>query len=124
MYKYKEKEEVNPGLYFHAIRMMILLLSPFIPHLSEELWENLGNSETVLRSPWPEADPKAMIREEVTIVVQLNGKLKDKMELSKDLSKEELEKAVLNNPKIVQNLEGKTVKKVIVIPGKLVNIVI
>ena len=104
--------------------MMILLLSPFIPHLSEELWENLGNSETVLRSPWPEADPKAMIREEVTIVVQLNGKLKDKMELSKDLSKEELEKAVLNNPKIVQNLEGKTVKKVIVIPGKLVNIVI
>ena len=65
-----------------------------------------------------------MIREEMTIIVQLNGKLKDKIELSKDLSKEALEKAVLSNPKIVQNLESKTVKKVIVIPGKLVNILI
>ncbi|MDC3412420.1 leucine--tRNA ligase [Aquibacillus sp. 3ASR75-11] len=101
----------------------VKLLSPVAPHLAEELWNKLGHNETISYETWPAFDESKMVENEVEIVIQLMGKVKAKEMVSKDTPKEELEKIALENEKVKELLENKTVRKVIVIPGKLVNIV-
>ncbi|MFC3039384.1 leucine--tRNA ligase [Virgibacillus xinjiangensis] len=101
----------------------VKLLSPVAPHLAEELWERLGYSETISYQPWPEYEEDKLVEDEVEIVIQIMGKVKAKMNVAQDISKEELEEKALANDKIKELIEGKTVRKVIVVPGKLVNIV-
>jgi len=101
----------------------VKLLSPVAPHLAEELWSRLGHEETITYEAWPVYDEAKLVDDEVEIVVQLNGKVKAKLNVPADADKEQLEELAKNNEKVKEQLEGKTIRKVIAVPGKLVNIV-
>jgi len=124
IYRYKELEDINVGLLLDAAEKTVLLLAPFIPHASEEMWQGLGHEIAAFDTKWPEADEAALVKSSVEIVVQLNGKLKDKLNVPAELSREELEKYVLENDGVKALLAGKDIVKMIAIPGKLVNIVV
>ena len=123
MYRYKEGA-INPGLYGAAIKDLIIMLAPFVPHVTEEMWEHLGYEGSVHDQSWPEYDEKALVKDTVEIVVQVNGKIKEKLDIAGGLSKEEMEKTVMENEKVKGLIEGKNVVKVIAVPGKLINIVV
>lgn len=116
--------EKNVTLYNDMITDLIKLLAPFAPHLTEELWENMGNEYSVFNTQWPGWDEKALILDEVEIVVQLNGKIKEKIMLPSGLDSKQTEEATMKDAKVTALLEGNTVVKVIAVPGKLVNIVV
>ncbi|NSL51344.1 leucine--tRNA ligase [Calidifontibacillus erzurumensis] len=101
----------------------VKLLSPVAPHIAEELWEKLGHTGTISYESWPTYDETKLVEDEIEIVVQLNGKVRTKLLIPKDASKEAMEEIAMKDEKIVADLEGKTVRKVIAVPGKLVNIV-
>ncbi|MRX73960.1 leucine--tRNA ligase [Bacillus lacus] len=101
----------------------VKLLSPIAPHIAEELWEKLGHSETISYENWPQFDESKLVDDVVEIVVQLNGKLRAKMNVPADANREQLQELALANEKVQAELEGKTIRKVIAVPGKLVNIV-
>ncbi|OKL36193.1 leucine--tRNA ligase [Domibacillus mangrovi] len=101
----------------------VKLLAPLAPHLAEELWEKLGHTETVTYEAWPTFDESKLIDDEVEIVIQLNGKLRTKLMVSKDATKEQMEEMALADEKFKEDLVGKTIRKVIAVPGKLVNVV-
>lgn len=106
-----------------ALESVALLLAPFVPHLAEELWQVMGKDGSVHLASWPEYNPTALIQAEVEIVVQVNGKVKEKLLVASSASKEEIESQAVEHQKIQALISGKTVRKVIVVPGKLVNIV-
>ncbi|MBC1566611.1 leucine--tRNA ligase [Listeria booriae] len=101
----------------------VQLLSPIAPHLAEELWHRLGHTETITYEAWPTFDESKLVEDEVEIVLQVNGKVRAKVTVAKDLSREALEELARDNDKIKEEIAGKTVRKVIAVPGKLVNIV-
>lgn len=101
----------------------VKLLSPVGPHLAEELWERLGHSSTISYENWPRYDETKLVEDEVEIVLQVMGKVRAKISVPKDISKGDLEKQALEQEKIKEWLEGKTIRKIIVVPGKLVNVV-
>lgn len=122
---HKEKEQdTNLLVVKEAIENLILLLAPFAPHITEELWHILGKEESVHLQKWPEYDPQAIVVDEVTIVVQVNGKVRDKITVPNNLDKDSVLRVAKNQPKIIEYINGKEVKKEIVIPNKLVNIVV
>ncbi len=106
-----------------AIRVLILLLAPFAPHMCEELWERIGNDGSVFNESWPSYDEDTAKEEEITLVIQIDGKLRKKITIPANLSQEKLEKIALEDDRIKGLLAGKKIKRVIVVPGKLVNIV-
>lgn len=101
----------------------VKLLYPVAPHISEELWERLGHSDTITYETWPTYDETKMVEDESEVVIQVMGKVRSKIKVAKDISKDDLEAMALEDEKIKQWIDGKTVRKVIVVPGKLVNIV-
>ncbi len=107
-----------------VVKSFLRLLAPYAPHIAEELWERLGETELIAHAPWPICDPEALKREEVTIVVQVNGKLRGRVQLAVDASNEEAEAAALADERVQNHVAGKTVRKVIVVPNRLVNIVV
>jgi len=107
-----------------AVKTFILLLAPFAPHIAEELWEKLGNAGTLAYEPWPTFDPKIAQKSMVNVAIQVNGKIRDKVDFPADISKEKLEKEALQLESIQKFLDGKKPKKVIVVPGRLVNILV
>ena len=123
MYRYKEGE-VNPGLFGASVKTLILLLSPFIPHVAAEMWEHLGYEGALHEQPWPEYDEKALVKDSIEIVVQINGKIKDKINIPGDMSRDDMMKLADENDKIKALTEGKNVVKVIAVPGKLINLVV
>ena len=123
LYKYKQLKNVNMPLLDKAIKSTILVLSPFTPHICEELWSDLGEKSRIYNVLWPEYDESALVLDEVEIIVQVNGKLKDKLTMSKDSSKEMLEEAARNSDKVQEAIGDLNIVKAIVIPGKLVNFV-
>jgi leucyl-tRNA synthetase len=106
-----------------AAETMLLLVAPMVPHLAEEAWQALGKSELIADAAWPEADPALLVEEEVTIAVQVNGKLRDTLTAPKGAPRETLEEMALASEKVVRLLEGKAPRKVIVVPDRLVNLV-
>ncbi|MFQ5640589.1 MAG: leucine--tRNA ligase [bacterium] len=119
----RKKHDLNPALLKQAIETMILLVSPMTPFIAEELWEIAGHKKSILEAAWPVHDPVALERDEKTIVIQINGKLRDQMQVPAAIAidKGELEKRALQH--VAARLDGKNVRKVIVVPGKLVNVV-
>jgi len=124
LYKYKETKDANQAFMKKAIDTVVTVLSPFTPHICEEMWEGLGHSESLTEVSWPGYDEDALVKDTVEIVIQINGKLKDKLNMDSGLGKEELEKAVMADDSVKALTEGKNVVKVIAIPDKLVNIVV
>jgi len=108
-----------------AIEYLVLALSPFAPHLADELWtEGLGQTGFLYRHPWPQADPEVAKKDEITLVVQVNGKVRDKLTAPADADQEALTTLALGSPRVAEALNGSAPKKVIVVPGKLVNVVV
>ena len=105
------------------IKGFVKMLSPIAPHIAEELWEKLGGETTITYEDWPTYDESKLVAETVEIVAQVNGKVKDKIDVSPDATKDELVQIAMDNEKIQAAIEGKTVNRTIVVPGKLVNIV-
>lgn len=101
----------------------IKMISPVMPHVAEELWSQFGISDTIAYQPWPKYDPAALVENEVEMILQVNGKVRAKVKMAKDTSKEEAEKQALTNEHVQKFTAGKDIKKVIVVPNKIVNIV-
>ena len=111
------------ALPYEYIEGFVQLLAPIAPHMGEELWAILGNDGGISYAPWPTYDEAALVEDEVEVVVQVNGKVRAKSNVPRDLGKDELEKVALANETVQEYIEGKTVRKVIAVPNKLVNIV-
>ena len=106
-----------------AAEILVRLVAPMVPHLAEEAWEALGRDGLIADATWPDADPALLVEDEVTIAVQVNGKLRDTLTAPKGAPRETLENMALSSEKVVRTLEGRTPRKVIVVPDRLVNLV-
>jgi leucyl-tRNA synthetase len=115
------REPEDPAARF-AAETAVSLIQPYAPHLAEELWERLGN-ERLWETPWPEADPALLVRETFELVIQVNGRVRDRMEVSADLPEKELVERAKASPRVQAHLDGSEIRQTIVVPGKLVNIV-
>jgi leucyl-tRNA synthetase len=124
LYQYKERPNQNLSLVKEAIDALLLLLAPFAPHITEELWEAVGHKDSVHKQSWPVYSEEALIADEVEVVLQINGKVRDRLVVPAQLDRAELEKAVLAMDKAKAAIEGKEIVKIITVPGKLVNIVV
>ncbi|MBG0789414.1 MAG: leucine--tRNA ligase [Desulfovibrionaceae bacterium] len=116
--------ETEPKALSSAIATALTLLSPVAPHICEELWEAMGHADRLTDQPWPAFDEKALVKDEVTLVVQVNGKVRGKFQAPNNAPKDEAEKIALSLENVAKYTEGKAVRKVIVIPNRLVNIVV
>lgn len=107
-----------------TIEKFILLLSPFAPHISEELWSKLGNVPSIQKVPWPSYDPELVKEDIVTLVFQVNGKIRSKQEMEFDTDEKALEDAALDNENVKKHILGKQIVKIITVKNKMVNIVV
>ena len=123
MYSYRDKDDQDLTVLKEAVDTLIVLLSPFAPHMCEELWQVCGHKESIYRQSWPRYDKAALIQDEVEIAIQLSGKVRERITVPTGISKEDLEKLALAQPKVQELISGKNIVKIIVVPGKLVNIV-
>ncbi|MEY2114480.1 MULTISPECIES: leucine--tRNA ligase [Rhodanobacter] len=122
--RFNDQSEQGRAVRHEALEAMVLLLNPVVPHVSHALWQVLGHAETVLEDqPWPQVDAAALVRDTLTLAVQVNGKLRATIEVAASASKDEAEALARAQPQVAHFLEGVTVRKVIVVPGKIVNIV-
>ena len=106
-----------------AVESVLLLLNPITPHICHTLWHVLGHKDDIELAPWPKADKEALVEDEKLIIVQVNGKVRAKITIAADASKEAIEAEAKAQPNVQQFIDGKTIRKVIVVPGRLVNIV-
>jgi len=113
----------NQAVIQEAIEAIVLLLAPIVPHMSHVLWHHLGHTEAIIDAPWPQYDDSALVQDSIQIVIQVNGKLRSKLDVAADISKEDMESTALNDENIQKFTDSLTIRKVIVVPGKLVNIV-
>lgn len=120
---FEPESDEDFAIFKFAIETALLLLSPFSPHIAEELWEAIGNKPSIFEQRWPGWDEEAAKEEEIELVIQVNGKLRSKVMVSHGLSEEEVKQKALSEPKIKEMIGGKIIKKVLVVKGKLVNIV-
>ncbi|MEA2631693.1 MAG: leucyl-tRNA synthetase, partial [Chloroflexota bacterium] len=107
-----------------AMETFTLLLAPLAPHIAEELWQALGHDQTLAYEPWPTYDPALLKDEEIVIPVQVNGKLRGRVIVPADAGRDAIEAAARRDEHIAALIEGKTIRKVVVVPGKLVNFVV
>jgi leucyl-tRNA synthetase len=122
--KFDDMSDQGRAVRHEALQAMVLLLNPVTPHVSHALWQALGHGETLLEDvPFPQADPAALVRDAVTLAVQVNGKLRGTIEVAPDAERGAIEAMALAEPHVARFLEGQSVRKVIVVPGKIVNIV-
>ncbi|HFL3589908.1 TPA: leucine--tRNA ligase [Clostridioides difficile] len=124
MYKYKELDNINEAVIKEGVQTIVTIIAPFAPHLGEELWTMIGKKGSVFDIDWPKYDEKALVKDEIEVVVQVNGKVRGKLTVNSNISKDEMEKVALEDEKIKGLVEGKTIVKVVAVPKKLVNIVV
>jgi len=123
-YKFQNSETVNAGLVREVAVNLMKLLAPFAPHMTEELWSNLIGDGSVHSQKWPVCDEAATVTAEVEIVLQINGKVRDRIMIATGISREEMEEAAKSNARVQELTEGKTIVKMICVPDKLVNVVV
>ncbi|BAF59020.1 leucyl-tRNA synthetase [Pelotomaculum thermopropionicum SI] len=126
LYQFREipESDRNPAVLREAVESLLLLLAPFAPHITEELWEATGHRGSIHLQPWPSYDPEAIAEDEITIVVQINGRVRERLLVPAGITPQEMQDRVMKEPRVMRMVEGKKVAKVITVPGKLVNIVI
>ncbi len=122
--RHEEDGENARALRQVVCEAIVLLLAPIVPHVAHVLWHRLGHAGPVVDARWPEADPAALVRDQLDLAVQVNGKLRGQIRVSADAAREIIEQAALGDPVVLRHLEGRPVKKVIVVPGRLVNLVV
>ena len=123
LYKYREGD-VNQALFGTAVRTVIVLMAPFVPHITEEIWQDLGYEGSVHEQSWPSYDEAALVKDEVEIVVQINGKNKEKINIPGEATREEMLKIAEDNETIKELTAGMNIVKVIAVPGRLINVVV
>ena len=116
-------DQQSKAVFQEGAEAIVLLLAPIVPHMSHVLWNHLGKEGAVIDATWPTHDESALVQDSIQIVVQVNGKLRAKLEVSADISKEDMEAAALDDENVKKFTDGLTIRKVIVVPGKLVNVV-
>lgn len=114
----------DAAVFKEGLETLILLMSPIMPHLAEELWQQQGYKTFVVDTPWPKADPALVASDTVTVAIQVNGKLRATVTLPKDMEAKQAEKAALDDPNIQKTLNGQTPKKIIVVPNRIINVVV
>jgi len=127
LYQIREDELGTPGgrmVLSEAFNKLLAMLSPFIPHVTEELWSRLGHKDMMVNVSWPEFIEGLTVRDAAEIVFQVNGKIRSKAQVASDISEEDMKKLALEDPKVKENISGHEIRKVIVVPGKLVNVVV
>jgi leucyl-tRNA synthetase len=107
-----------------AVRTLVILLSPFVPHIAEELWESLGGAPGLVRLRWPSFDPELLVQDQVLVVVQVNGKKRGEITVSTDASEDVVKQAALAESNVQRFIEGKTIRKTVLVQNKLLNIVV
>ena len=117
------KEEISPELWREALETLCLLLHPFVPHITEELWEALGKEPSLIDHPWPRYDPEVVRAEEILIIVQVNGKVRDRITVPADADEEEIKQRALQSQGVKRHTQGKEIHRVIYVPKRLVNVV-
>ena len=122
IYSFKSRQE-NPGVLREALETVVSLLNPFVPHICEELWLLMGHQQGVESSGWPVCDESALVSEEITMVVQVNGKVRGKITVAVAADAASIEAEALSEPNVQRFIEGKQLRKVVVVPGRLINIV-
>ncbi|MDH5387588.1 MAG: leucine--tRNA ligase [Gammaproteobacteria bacterium] len=122
--KYKDDSKQGRAIMHEAIEFITLMLSPIVPHITQQLWQDLGHEGLVAEASWPVHDESALVQDEIEMMIQVNGKLRSKIKVPVDADKETVETMALADGKVVSFTEGKTVRKVIVVPGRLVNLVV
>ena len=122
-YNFQDKTDVNEGLLHEVGINLIKMLAPFAPHITEELWSRIVGEGSVHQTKWPKYDAKATVLDEVEIVLQINGKVRDKIVIAADLARDAMQKAAMEQPRVQELTAGKKIVKVICVPKKLVNIV-
>ncbi|WP_069298348.1 leucine--tRNA ligase [Neptunicoccus sediminis] len=118
------KSKADKATRTRVLKVMAQLMQPMTPHLAEELWAQLGGEGLVAQADWPKADPAMLVDDEVTLPIQINGKRRDEISVPKSMPKEEVEKLVLANETVIKMLNGAEPKKLIVVPGRIVNVVV
>ena len=121
--KFKDDSDNGRALIDEALNAMVLMLSPIVPHFSHAMWQELGHQTPVIDTPWPEADESALVQDSIELMVQVNGKLRSKIKVAADADKEAIELLAQQDENVKAHTDGKTVRKIIVVPGRLVNIV-
>ena len=118
------KSKADKATKVEAMKTMAQMMQPMTPHLAEEIWVTMEGTGLVAQAPWPKVDPAMLVDDTVTMPIQINGKRRDEIEVSADISKEELEKVVMANDSVKRALDGNAPKKLIIVPGRIVNVVI
>lgn len=121
--KFNDDSKHGYAIMHEAVEAVVLMLSPIVPHITQQLWNELGHEGLLADVSWPVCDDAALVRDEIELVVQVNGKLRSKINVAANADNASVETIALADEKIVANIEGKTIRKVIVVPGRLVNIV-
>jgi leucyl-tRNA synthetase (EC 6.1.1.4) len=121
--RYTERSDSARGLRQEVLEALVLMLQPITPHLSHALWSALGQAGAAVDQPWPVVDDSALVRERLELVVQVNGKLRGRITVAADAAESAISEQALDDENVVRFLEGLTVRKVIVVPGRLVNVV-
>ena len=122
--KARETEAVRTGEYREAIDRLLLLLAPLAPHITEELWQHIGHSGSIHSQSWPDYDEALTQDAIVTVVVQINGKVRDKLEVAAEATEDEVRALVLESERVKAHLSGRQPKKIVYVPGKLMSIVV
>src|SRR5690606_13311958 len=119
-----DQARLNLAVVHEALEIVLLALSPVVPHFCHVLWQHLGHQNPIINQPWPAVDESALVQDELQMVVQVNGKLRGKITVARESDRETLEKLALADANVQKHIEGLTVRKIIVVPEKLVNIVV
>jgi len=118
------KSKAGAAAQRQAVMTLAQLMSPMTPHLSEDIWAHQGGEGLIVNAPWPKADPAMLVEDSITLPIQINGKRRAEIEVPKDMDKSEVEKIALSTDAVVKALDGAQPKKVIVVPGRIVNVVV
>jgi leucyl-tRNA synthetase len=121
---FSPENEKDWSVFREGVQTLIVCLTPIAPHISEELWDMLGNEGFVSSENWPSPDESALVEDEMTVVLQVNGKVRQEFKMPADISPDEMRERILADPATKRRLDGKDVVKVITVPGKLVNVVV
>ena len=121
--KLSDNEAQSIAVRDEALSSAVLLLAPIAPHICHALWQALGNTQAVADAAWPKLDESALVRSSIELIVQVNGKVRGKIEVAADASKHTIEQLALADSNVQRFIEGVTIRKMIVVPGRLVNIV-
>jgi len=127
IYQFRSHDRKSPealSVLRSAVETALVLISPMVPHIADEMWEALGHEKSVIREGWPQWNDEAIIEEQQLIVVQINGKLRNRIHVAPSATKEEVQEAALADERIKRFLGDKPIRKVVVVPGRLVNVVV